>query len=55
MSAENKIVSVEFDVNKRIDARVEEILEGESITLPGGDHPLVEGDGDSKKKRPNCS
>lgn len=42
MTAENQIVSVEFDVNKRIDARVEEILEGEAITLPGGDHPLVD-------------
>lgn len=42
MSVENPIVSVEFDVNKRIDARVKKILEGDSITLPGGDHPLVD-------------
>jgi len=42
MKAENQIISVEFDVNKRIDARVEEILEGESITLPGVGHPLVD-------------
>ncbi|EOC0702356.1 tyrosyl-tRNA deacylase [Salmonella enterica subsp. enterica serovar Kokomlemle] len=42
MATENQIVSVEFDVNKRIDARVEKILEGEKVTLPGGNHPLVE-------------
>lgn len=42
MSAENQIVSVEFDVNKRIDARVEEILKGKPVTLPGAGHPLVE-------------
>lgn len=41
MSAENQIVSVEFNVNKRIDEQVETILKGESIILPGGDHPLV--------------
>ncbi len=42
MNAENKIVSVEFDVNKRIDKCVEDILQAESIVLPGTDHPLVE-------------
>jgi DNA repair exonuclease SbcCD ATPase subunit len=42
MTAENRIVSVEFDINKRIDERVEKILEGESITLPSADAPLVD-------------
>ncbi|PKH01047.1 tyrosyl-tRNA deacylase [Psychromonas sp. MB-3u-54] len=43
MSTENQIVSVEFDVKKRIDSQVEKILEGKSITLPDGfNHPLVE-------------
>lgn len=41
MSVENQILSVEFDVNKRIDDQVKKILEGEPITLPGVDHPLV--------------
>jgi DNA repair exonuclease SbcCD ATPase subunit len=42
MSAEKTIVSVEFEVNKRIDSQVKTILEAETITLPGNDHPLVE-------------
>lgn len=41
MSAENKIVSVEFDVNNKIDDRVKTILEGEPVSLPGRDDPLV--------------
>lgn len=42
MAAVHQIISVEFDVNKRIDARVEEILESKSVVLPSGNHPLVE-------------
>jgi len=42
MPAEKQIVSVEFDVNKRIDERVENILKDEAIILPDNDHPLVE-------------
>ena len=42
MTAVHQIISVEFDVNKRIDARVEKILESENVALPGGGHPLVE-------------
>lgn len=42
MAAVHQIISVEFDVNKRIDARVEEILESTSVVLPGVNHPLVE-------------
>lgn len=42
MAAENQIVSIEFDVNKRIDAQVEEILDSNNVALPDVNHPLVE-------------
>lgn len=42
MAAENKIISIEFDVNKRIDAQVEEILDSNNVALPDVNHPLVE-------------
>lgn len=42
MANENQIVSVEFDINKRIDARLETILKNEPLNLPGGNDPLVE-------------
>lgn len=42
MAAENQIVSIEFDVNKRIDAQVEEILDSNKVALPDVNHPLVE-------------
>jgi len=42
MATEKKIVSIEFDVKKRIDKQVEEILKQDSITLPKINSPLVE-------------
>lgn len=42
MAAENQIVSIEFDVNKRIDAQVEDILDSNNVALPDVNHPLVE-------------
>lgn len=41
MSAEKKIVSVAFDVSKRIDTQVKTILHNKPLTLPDGKHPLV--------------
>jgi chromosome segregation ATPase len=42
MANENRIVSVEFDINKRIDGRLEEILNSQPVLLPADNHPLVE-------------
>lgn len=41
MANENQIVSVEFDINKRIDGQLETILGTEPIRLPAGDHALI--------------
>ncbi|MBB1489213.1 tyrosyl-tRNA deacylase [Oceanospirillum sediminis] len=41
MSEEKQIISIEFDVNKRIDQNVEKILKEEPITLPDVGNPLV--------------
>ncbi|WP_234932244.1 hypothetical protein [Pectobacterium carotovorum] len=41
MAAENQIVSIEFDVNKRIDAQVEEILDSNNVALPDVNHPWL--------------
>ena len=41
MATANQIVSVEFDVNSRIDKRVDKILSSDPITLPTTNNPLV--------------
>ncbi|MCP8898462.1 tyrosyl-tRNA deacylase [Gilvimarinus xylanilyticus] len=42
MTAEEKIVSYEFDVRKRIEERLEELVKTENFELPKHDHPLVD-------------
>jgi chromosome segregation ATPase len=42
MSAKERIVSIEFDVNKRIEKQVENILKDEPISLPDSNHSLVD-------------
>lgn len=42
MTAQEKIVSYEFDVRKRIEARLEELVKTEGFDLPNHDHPLVD-------------
>lgn len=41
MANENQIVSVEFDINKRIDSQLETILGTAPVRLPAGDHALI--------------